>query len=176
MEKKKEFRYFTITQHEKEEEYLRIQHQNGWRFEYVSGFGLYHFMRCEPEDVVYQLDYNEDARKNRTEYLAVFRDCGWEYLQDYAGYSYFRKAASEMQGEERIFSDEESKLGMMHRVYKGRLTPLLILFCCVLIPQFILQLGLGNYGIAAVYAGILALYVVIFTVFAVKYRRLRNGK
>jgi len=176
MQTKKEFRFFTIFQYEQEQEYLRRRHQQGWKFVKVTGVGVYHFEKCVPEDVVYQLDYNEDARKNRTEYLAVFRDCGWEYLQDYAGYSYFRKPASEMQGEERIFSDEESKLGMMHRVYKGRLTPLLILFCCVLIPQFILQLGLGNYGIAAVYAGILALYVVIFTVFAVKYRRLRNGK
>ena len=176
METKKEFRWFTINQHEKEEAYLRRQHQNGWRFERVCGFGVYHFTRCEPEDVVYQLDYHDDARKNRTEYLGMFRDCGWEHLQDYAGYSYFRKPAAEMQGEERIFSDEDSKIAMMRRVYKGRLRPLLVLFCCFLIPQFVLQISLGNYGVAALYAGILALYVTVFVIFGIRYRKLRDGK
>ena len=53
---------------------------------------------------------------------------------------------------------------------------LLVLFCCVLIPQFILQLIMGSYGIAAVYAGLLLLYMAIFGVFAVKYHHMRNGR
>ena len=43
MEMKKEWKYFTIFNHEKEEEYLRDQHKAGWKFVRVSGIGIYHF-------------------------------------------------------------------------------------------------------------------------------------
>ena len=54
--------------------------------------GMYYFEKCVPQDVVYQLDYNKEGLEHKDEYLKMFDDCGWEYLQDYAGYSYFRKA------------------------------------------------------------------------------------
>ncbi|MBQ2242140.1 MAG: DUF2812 domain-containing protein, partial [Clostridia bacterium] len=113
---KKLFRYFSIFEYEKEEQYLREMHKDGWKFLKVTGLGVYHFEKCIAEDVVYQLDYNRDAKKNREEYLQMFSDCGWEYLQSYAGYSYFRKPAAEMREDEGIFCDEESKLMMMERV------------------------------------------------------------
>ena len=56
MKTKKEIRYFTIFQYEKEQEYLREQHKHGWKFVKVNGFGMYHFEECQPEDVIYQLD------------------------------------------------------------------------------------------------------------------------
>ena len=69
----------------------------------------------------------------------MFADCGWEYIQEYAGYSYFRKAVKEMDMEEEIFCDEESRLAMLERVYKGRLLPMLVIFSACLLPQFILN-------------------------------------
>ena len=59
MEMKKEWKYFTIFNHEKEEEYLRDQHRAGWKFVKVTGIGFYYFEKSHPEDVVYQLDYNK---------------------------------------------------------------------------------------------------------------------
>ena len=84
------WKYFTIFAYEKEQEYLRKMHRAGWKFVRVGGFGLYHFEECEPEDVIYQLDYNPQRTEQKEEYIQMFADCGWEYLQDYAGYSYFR--------------------------------------------------------------------------------------
>ena len=129
---KKFFRYFSIFEYEKEEKYLREMHKSGWRFLKVTGLGVYHFEKCIPADVIYQLDYNQDSKEHKDEYLQMFSDCGWEYLQNYAGYSYFRKPAADMNGDEEIFCDNESKLQMMERVLKGRMTPLLILFFCCL--------------------------------------------
>ena len=63
----------------------------GWRFVEVKGLGMYYFEKCDPQDVVYQLDYNKDGLTHKDEYVRMFNDCGWEYIQDYAGYSYFRK-------------------------------------------------------------------------------------
>lgn len=58
---KTEFRFFTVPEWKKEEQYLREQHKNGWEFVAVNSIGLYHFKKCEPKDVVYQLDYNPES-------------------------------------------------------------------------------------------------------------------
>ena len=84
---KTEIRFFSVMQWKKEEEYLKQQHKNGWEFVRLNGLCLYHFQKCEPKDVVYQLDYNPDSILKRKEYLQIFSDCGWEYLQNYVGYS-----------------------------------------------------------------------------------------
>ena len=174
MKMKKEWKYFTIFNHEKEEEYLRNQHKAGWKFVKVTGIGFYHFEKCQPEDVVYQLDYNKDGLENKPEYVQMFADCGWEYIQDYVDYSYFRKSAIAMNGDEEIFCDESSRIAMMERVYKGRLIPLLVIFSACLLPQFILNLTNGRYFLAMFMGGILAVYAVFFGYSAVHYYRKKN--
>ena len=167
--KKKEFRYFTIFNHKKEEEYLREMHKKGWKFTRVTGFGVYHFEKCEPCDVIYQLDYDPQTKESRDGYIQMFADCGWEYILDYVGYSYFRKPAADMCGEEEIFNDDESRTAMMARVYKGRAMPLVGIFCACLLPTFIINLINGNWGISAVLGGILLLYIGFFIACAVSY-------
>ena len=66
------FKFFTVPEWEKEQDFLREQHKSGWKFTKVTGLGLYHFEACPPEDVIYQLDYNPD--RHREEYLQMFRD------------------------------------------------------------------------------------------------------
>ena len=73
---KKEFRWFSITEYEKEAEYLRRRHKEGWKFKNVTYPGIYIFEKCEPQDVIYQLDYNPDGIKNQGEYVQMFEDCG----------------------------------------------------------------------------------------------------
>ena len=75
----------------------------------------------------------------KDEYLRMFDDCGWEYIQDYAGYSYFRKAVSKDGVAEEIFCDDESRFQMMQRVLKGRMLPLLVIFFATLLPQFLIN-------------------------------------
>lgn len=173
---KKQFRWFSIFEYQKEEAYLREMHKSGWKFVKVKGFGTYHFEKCTPEDVVYQLDYNQDSNKNKEEYIKLFADCGWEHLQEYAGYSYFRKPAAEMKGEEGIFCDEESKLRMMERVLKGRMTPLLIIFLCCLMPQCFMNISWGNYGVAAFLGGVMVVYLIVFLICAKAYFNMKNGR
>ena len=169
METMKQFKYFSIMNHEKEEAYLRDMHKNGWRFVKVTGLGRYHFEKCEPADVIYRLDYNTAINDSRTEYLQIFSDCGWEYIQTYAGYSYFRKDAAETNGEESIFSDDESKTAMMGRVYKGRILPLVGILCACLLPQFIINIINKNYGIYALLGAIIGIYLGVFATCAVSY-------
>lgn len=174
MRTKKEFKYFTIFNHGKEEEYLRMMHKHGWRFVRVGGLGVYHFEECEPCDVVYQLDYNPQSKERKDEYLQMFRDCGWEYVQDFVGYSYFRKPAEMMNGEETIFNDDESRAAMMGRVYKGRALPLAGIFCGCLMPQFVMRLCNGDYIVAAVLGAILSIYIAFFIGCAVSHYRMKK--
>ena len=174
MKTKKEFRYFTIFNHQKEEAYLRQRHKEGWRFVKVSGFGIYHFEECTPEDVVYQLDYNPQKKKQKEEYIKIFGDCGWEYIQDYVDYSYFRKSADAMQGEEGIFNDDESRLAMMSRVYRGRMFPLVGILCACLLPQLILNIINGIYWLATLIGAIVLTYLVLFVASAISYYRFKN--
>ena len=175
MKTKKQFKYFSILHHEKEQGYLREMHKQGWKFIKVTGLGIYHFEECKPQDIVYQLDYNQEGLSHRAEYVQMFNDCGWEYIQDYVGYSYFRKPASEMSGEEEIFCDDASRDAMMGRVFKGRLLPLVILFTLCLLPQFIINLfSLHNYGIAILIGLIMGLYLGCFAAFGIKYAKYKN--
>lgn len=176
-ELKKELRIFLITDYEKEGEYLRERHQQGWKFINVVLPGIYFFERCAPEDVVYQLDYNQEGLAHKEEYVQMFQDCGWEYLMDFAGYSYFRKPKAQMKGSEEIFCDDDSRLEMLRRVFEGRMVPLLVILCCLIIPQAacLTQESRGDLVILAIlYAFVLALYLYVFLTFGIQYHRLKK--
>ena len=177
MEAKKTLKFFSIVEYQKVQEYLRKMHQSGWKFVKVSGFCIYHFEKCVPEDVIYQLDYKQDGIAHKDEYVKMFNDCGWEYLQDYMGFSYFRKAASETTEAEEIFCDDNSRSQMLERIFKGRLRPLVILFFCVLIPQFINSITIYKNGfVTAVLGVVIGLYISIFFIFAFQYWKYKRRK
>ena len=172
----KQYKYFSIFNCEKEQAYLSKMHREGWRFVRVSGIGIYHFEECEPEDVVYQLDYNQEGIEHKTEYIQMFKDCGWDYIQDYVGYSYFRKPKAEMNGDEGIFCDSASRLEMMERVFKGRLLPLVTIFSACLVPQFILNLfTYQNYGVAAFIGTVIGIYLAIFAIYGINYMKYKRN-
>lgn len=171
-EHKTTFRFFSILQWEKEQDYLRREGLKGWRFTKISLLGLYHFERCKPEDVVYQLDYNPDGIAHKEQYIQMFQDCGWEYLQDYYGYSYFRKPAAQMQGEEEIFCDKSSRLEMVKRIFTSRMLPLAVIFFALIIPNLYFQ----SFNLSAVgqilYLGfwiLFTLYLIIFLTFSYQF-------
>lgn len=176
--KKTEFKWFTVPEWKKEEEYLREQHQCGWKFVKVTFPGFYHFVKCEPEDVIYQLDYNQEGVSHKEEYIQMFQDCGWEYLLDYVGYSYFCKPVAEMKEEEEIFCDDESRMDMIQRVFKGRVIPLLIIFFCCIIPQLVMQYhgkGAMNEGLFYLFLVMFVLYFILFLQFGIQFWKMKKN-
>jgi len=176
---KKEWKYFTIAEVDKEQEYLREMHRHGWALAKVVFPGLYYFEECEPKDVIYQLDYNTDAEKNKEEYTQLFRDCGWEYVLTFVGYHYFKKGVEDMKaGDEEIFNDDDSKLEMQKRVFQGRIVPLLILFIGVVLPQLFLQFHNmrddGNVKPFIFYIIIAIIYIIVFVLQYNTYRKLKS--
>ncbi len=172
-EKKKMLKFFSITQYEEEAEFLSQQHKNGWKLEKILFPGIYYFEKCQPEDVVYQLDYQPERIKNEKEYIGMFEDCGWEYLFDFVGYSYFRKPAEKMTGREEIFCDDESRLNMMRSVLRNKMLPLMIIFMCIIVPtlfHYVPRQGFISF-IPITYTILFAIYVIAFIICGVGYYR-----
>lgn len=116
------FRYFDVSEVEIEENYLTQMHRDGWKLTKIGNFGFYHFESCEPEDVVYRMDFNPDASADRENYLQMYKDYGWECAARMEDTFYFRKAADAASpGANEIFSDGESRLAMMQTIARKQL-------------------------------------------------------
>lgn len=176
-DKKINLRFFTVPQWKKEQDYLRNQHNKGWKFKKVDWLCCYHFERCEPEDVVYQLDFNPDGINHKNEYVQMFSDCGWEYIQDFVGYSYFRKPVSCMQNkDEEIFCDDSSRLDMMRRVFKGKIIPMIMAFLLIILPQLFAQShNTHSKIIYYIFVALAVLYLILFTIFAYQFWKYKNS-
>lgn len=179
-DRKTDIKFFSILQWKKEEDYLSWMRSQGWKFEKISGLCVYHFVKCRPERVVYRLDYNDKKLMDKEEYIQMFDDCGWDYIQDYMGYSYFCKPVSEMtNGDEDIFCDDSSRLDMLKRVFKGRMIPLLVIFFFTIIPQIFIQLNSGypqSKFFLALFIVLFFIYLYFFVNFAVQYMKITNHK
>ena len=139
MEKKVVYRIATIADYDREALYLGEMHAQGWKLKEVSYSNLvvavkYTFEKCQPEQVVYQLDFYPMKKSERASYLQLFKDCGWKHITDFNGFSYFRKAHFEIESdaEFEIYNDATGKLDMVNRILRLRLLPILLLFAALL--------------------------------------------
>ena len=139
MEKKIVYRIFTIADYDREALYLRKMHAMGWKLKKVSYSILlfavkYTFEKCQPEQMSYQLDFYPMKKSDRASYLQLFKDCGWEHITDFNGFSYFRKLHSgiESDAEFEIYNDAAGKLAMVKRILTRRMFPILLLFLALL--------------------------------------------
>ena len=175
---KKEIKWFNISQYEEEEKYLSEKHRQGWKLVKIKSFGVYYFEKCEPEDVKYQLDYNQEGLANKEEYIKMYKDMGWEYVTVFGGYSYFKKPVKDLSSkDEGIFCDNESKLDMLKRVMKGRLLPMLPAFVLIIIPQLLAQNYInGSLSRILFYAYIvlLIIYLLVFAYYGIEYNKLKD--
>ena len=154
MEKEIVYRIFTIADYEREALYFREMHAKGWKLRKVSYSILlfavkYTFEKCHPEQVSYRLDFYPMEKSERTSYLQLFKDCGWEHITDFNSFSYFRKAHSEIESnvEFEIYNDAAGKLAMVNRILRLRLVPVLLLLA-IHIPFLLKLLNRSNaYGL-----------------------------
>ncbi len=112
----RKFKVFPAWQDDKEEAWLGKMAREGLHLTQPLFPSVYTFVRGTPPDVAYRLDYV--ARMSRDEfevYLQVFRDAGWEYLGEMAGWQYFRKLVGPGEAAE-IYTDAESKIRKYRRL------------------------------------------------------------
>ena len=148
---KKVYRICTIADYDREALYLRGMHAQGWKLKEVSYSNLvvavkYTFEKCQPEQVVYQLDFYPMKKSERASYLQLFKDCGWEHITGFNGFSYFRKPYSQIESdaEFEIYNDATGKLAVVKRILTMRMLPILLLFS-TLLPVFLKLLSGRGY-------------------------------
>ena len=173
MEKKVIYRIATIADYDREALYLRKMHAEGWKLKEVTYSNLvvavkYTFEKCQPEQVSYQLDFYPMKKSERASYLQLFKDCGWEHITDFNGFSYFRKAYSEIESdaEFEIYNDAAGKLAVVKRILIMRMLPILLLFLA-LIPIFSKFLS-GGSNFSWVMFLIVIMDCVLLIVFAIQ--------
>ncbi|GAG46554.1 unnamed protein product, partial [marine sediment metagenome] len=89
----------------------------------------------QAKDYVYRLDYRSYYKMEKEDYLQLFRDSGWEYVEEMAGWHYFRQQSRRDEDLE-IFTDDESKIGKYQR--------LLTFLGILALPQVIFITTLGD--------------------------------
>ena len=87
--KKSFFKLFFAWNDGKEEAWLSDQARKGWHLESVGGV-FYRFRKGDPADVTYRLDLQTSGKFDRSEYLGLFRDAGWEHVCRFGAWYYFR--------------------------------------------------------------------------------------
>lgn len=123
----RKFKVFPAWQDDKEEVWLRQMAQQGLHLTEPLFPCIYTFVRGAPADVAYRLDYVPRMSGDEfAVYLQVFRDAGWEYLGQMAGWQYFRKPVRAGETAE-IYTDAESKIRKYRRLL-GYLIVILIPF------------------------------------------------
>ncbi|MBR5361964.1 MAG: DUF2812 domain-containing protein [Oscillospiraceae bacterium] len=128
-------RRFTIADYEKEEAYLTDMAAQGWRLVTFT-LNRYTFEHCEPEKIVYRLDYSGRNQKKREDYYTMFRDYGWEFVTNLGGFSYFRKSAEGVSPEDlEIFSDGESHLEMVKKLIRCEVLPSLVIMILIVLQS-----------------------------------------
>lgn len=155
------FKIFTISDYEKEEKYLREMANKGYHLKSVSFPGFYKFNIGEPKDVVYRLDYSSYNKEDKENYVKMFQDYGWEHLWNFFGWEYFRKEGKDANIE--IFSDDESRLGIIKKVFFSRLLPIIILFIVTFLFELEYMFTVENLVLRIVYILVFLLYVYMIT-------------
>lgn len=176
-DKLRKCRLFTIADFKEEEEWLREMHRAGWKLADVGNPCFFRFERCEPEDVIYQLDFRNRWDGYGAEYRQMFEDCGWEYVDNCMNFHYFRKPVSRMEGEEEIFSDSASRIELLGRIWKWRMIPLFVVFFLCVLPH--VQRGLTEHGpmdvVFVLFCVLLAFYIWAFLHVGIRFFRMKRS-
>ena len=163
---KRVFKVFQLVDYEKEEKYLSEMHANGWRFVDTNGY-KYTFERCEPENVVYRI-YCSNLKEDRENLTTLFRDYGWEYLLSVQSHSYFRRPAEGLSAEEQdLFSDTETRMGIVRRMIFAKVGLLVFLLILIIVPNILRFTGIvrkgseGKWGVTMLisYSLLLLIYI-----------------
>jgi hypothetical protein len=134
------WRYFLVYEDPKQEAWLEEQARRGLHLA-RPGLFRFAFIEDEPREEKYRLDFQTLRGAARAEYLALFRDAGWEFLGQVANRYYFRARPDASSPE--IFTDVESRRDYIRRQMRigALLTALLGMQVIVGVTQLIQHLS-----------------------------------
>jgi hypothetical protein len=112
-DRKTVWRVFWVWEDMKREHWFEEMASKGWHLR--KGPICYLFEHGEPAQVRYRFDYHPN-RKDMDDYLALFRDSGWERVMARGGWQYFRTTNPDAP---EIFTDAASRIAKYQRVFSS---------------------------------------------------------
>ena len=155
---KKVWRFYTIADYEKEENFLNEMARDGWNLTAV-GFCRYIFRRGTPGEYIYKLDMVErgDSDQVKESYFNFLTDCGIRVVGEFKDWIYLQKRAAD--GPFDMKNDTYAKLRQLNKVYSfsiRTLSGLLRLFAIIIILFSLLQMiASGNIGLSDFCGGVI---------------------
>ncbi|MGI6051611.1 MAG: DUF2812 domain-containing protein [Bilifractor sp.] len=169
------FRFFSITDYEKEEKWIQDMFRQGWKLTNVRFQCIYTFEKAEPSDMTVRLEYSDVPLTERPDYAAMMSDYGWECLWSGSGWSYFAKPTEKEADSNELFTDKASRLSMIQKIFQKRYLILVLLLIVLIIPQIVYPIIEGQPGSIFISWLILAgIYIFMIIYCGAGFRRLLN--
>ncbi len=111
-EQKVFWRFWLAHEDSRQEAWLEAKARQGWHLVKPGILG-FRFEPGDPREARYRLDYQVQKGRDRSEYLALFKDAGWEFLGEVSNRYYFRARPEALSPE--IFTDAESRKDRIRR-------------------------------------------------------------
>ncbi|MDQ0190890.1 DUF2812 domain-containing protein [Alicyclobacillus cycloheptanicus] len=159
---------------------IHLVHARTWRGTYVRDPALRYVYRLDYQPL---LEYRPTAgrRDRQREYLALYRDAGWEYIGKSAGWHYFRRPWTEADTPE-LYTDRTSLLTFYQRIqyvlcflFIAELVGLLVNAYNLLILNRVLPKWTTVVPLLMVYAGLVLLLGYGFVKIHQRVRRMKRG-
>lgn len=78
---------------DKEQAWINDMCKRGWAFWHTNGV-VYRFKRCEPEEFIYQIDFDEEQAKACGDYVTFRSSCGDRFVHQCKQKIYWRRPAT----------------------------------------------------------------------------------
>jgi len=172
-ERMRKFKWLWAWEDEKEEKWLADMSRAGWHLEAPGFPGFYHFVKGEPRDYAYCLDFRTGSLESLREYRQICRDAGWEELGRLGSWYYFRKECRDGAKPE-FFSDRDSRIQKY-----GRLLVFMIIFLPILLNGLRLlfrrEASWALSVIAFIYFLVLVAWIIAMIRLLLRIQRLKKG-
>lgn len=108
---------------DKEEKWINDMAKRGWAFWHKNGM-IYRFKKCEPNEFIYQIDFDEKKSKNGMDDYVAFRSaCGDRFVHQWKQRIYWKRetAAGPFEAENNV----AAKLRMTNKAFSHHLNSLI---------------------------------------------------
>ena len=150
----RKYKWLWPWQDDVEEAWLRDMSQQGWHLSAVGLPIVYIFESGKSKDYVYRLDYPFFSKMDKEDYLQLFMDANWEFVEERTGWYYFRQPAQSDQ-ELEIYTDAESKISKYQR--------LLVFAAIILLPLIAGMINTRGRFLFFIIVPLFLIWVYIFT-------------
>jgi hypothetical protein len=171
----KKFKFHWAWQDDKLEQWLQAMAKQGLHLQSVNFFCIYTFVKGDPADVCYRIDYA--TVKKDDECFALYQDAGWEHVIAVTGWQYWRKAIVNGKVPE-IFTDTTSKQEKYRRLLVplaiGILPMFLVLTNSKIVQTIQREQPFGENVMFSVLGVLVALYIYVFINIFLRIRQLKR--